>query len=139
MNLKKPINYTLGFPLFLSIYKSKVLKCREDYDHMQSQIDQVESNEGNELSEMLMNPKFQENPEEYMEQSMFNSINPPQYAHLHSVLKNSLEHESWKGLKLGFSWHPVMNLNSELQITGDRPRGFLKNYSFSTTTIIPSR
>ena len=106
---------------------------------MQSQIDLTDFAEGNELSELLMNPNFQGDPEQLMEENIFNSINPPQFSYLHLHLKSSLEHESWKGLKLGLSWHPTMALNTELQITGDKLRGYIKNYTFSTTTIIQSR
>ena len=107
---------------------------------MQSQLDPFDSMEGNELSDILMNPQFHGgDPEQLMEESMFNSVIPPQFAYLHSQFKTSLEQESWKGLRLGLSWHPTMTLNSELSLTIDKPRGFLKNYSFSTTTILPSK
>ena len=138
MNLKKPFNYYMGLPLLMPLFKSKVLKSKEDYDHMQSQIDQIDHSEGNELSELLMNPNFEGDPEQLMEESMFNSVNPPQFSYLHSQLKNSLDHESWKGAKFLFSWHPTMSLNTEFQLNVDKPRGFPRNYSFTTTSIIPS-
>jgi hypothetical protein len=141
MNVNKKLNYgaglTCSFPLLMSLYKSKLVKCREeDYDNLPMPYDGME---GNELSDILNNPNFHGDAEQLMEERMYNSINPPQFAYLHSQFKTSLDHESWKGLKLGFSWHPTMTLNSEFQLTVDKmSTRSLNNYVLSVTTVLPS-
>ena len=137
MKLNKKFNYTLGLPLLLTIYKSKLVKSKEDYDNMDSQM--AGSMEGfDQLSEIMNNPNIDPSSyEELMEESMLNSINPPQFSYLHSQFKTSLDSESWKGIKVGLNWHPTNMFNTEYSLTIDKPRGFLKNYAINATTIIP--
>ena len=142
MNFRKKINSKYGFaftlPFFLAPIKSKLVRNKEDdLDYMNSQLNQY--GEGVDLSDILSNPNFQGDPEHLMEESIFNSISPPQFSYLHSQFKTSLDQENWKGLKLGLSWHPTMTLNSELTLNIEKARGFLKNYTLSTTTILPSK
>jgi hypothetical protein len=140
MNVNKKLNYkaslSCSLPFLISLYKSKLVKCREeDYDNLTMPFDSME---GNELSEILEHPNFQGDAEHLMEERLYNSIHPPQFAYLHSQFKTSLDHESWKGLKLGLSWHPTMTLNSEFQMTLDKmSTRSLNNYVFSITTVLP--
>ena len=142
MNVNNKINYKtclpFSLPFFISVFKSKLVKCRdEDYDNLPLPLDALE---GTELSDILNNPNFQGDPDQLMEETMYNSVFPPQFAYLHSQFKTSLEHDTWKGFRIGFSWHPNMTFNSELQLTLDRIRGYsLNNYVFSVTTVLPSK
>lgn len=135
MNLNKNFKFTLGLPLLLSIYKSKLVKNKEEHDRVDCQTSSLELCD---LTSEICNKKninsfhFEEDSEE----KMLSSVDPLQFSYLHSQFETSLDFDSWNGLKIDLSWHPTNLFNTGYTITIDNPLEFLKNYAKHATTII---
>ena len=134
MDIKYKLKFTLGSGFFMPFYKTK---CVNSKDENLINKDKEEKT----LSDILDNPDNEpiSNDEEVLEERMMNSLEPPQFSYLHNQFKTSLENDSWKGLKFSINLHPTNYSNSEYTLNIYKIRGFLQNYSFNTTSIIPGK